>query len=245
VIQRPDKVSLSASSGNQVTVTSTGANASSQPLQAYDWDVLVQVSTDGLPSEPFPMSVNAPWAVFGNHISDENESPQGYISTYSYILYDVAGFPISIPITLHETLENCQINFLQTTWCDTPLAPSTWGPNGPYFGTSDSPPQWEDHYFIYGIAYYPSPQDPQPGPLGMTAVVNLTQKWWIGAFGDLSKSPSNVFSGMCVEANKVQSYQDHGQAQKVTTPIAPGGNGGNLVVTGIPPLCAQGQFVNP
>lgn len=54
VAQRPDKASLSANTGNQVTVTSQGANQSSQPGQ-YDYDVLVQVSTDGLPPDPLPI----------------------------------------------------------------------------------------------------------------------------------------------------------------------------------------------
>jgi hypothetical protein len=75
-------------------------------------------------------------------------------------------------------------------------------------------------------------------------VINKTQKWWIGAEGD-PQEQANVFSRMCVETNKIQFYTDHGDKQKVTTPIAPAGNGGNPVVTLIPPQCAQNQFVNP
>jgi hypothetical protein len=244
VIQRDDKLSLSANVANTVTVTSQGANAAANP-PVYDYDVLVQINTGGLPSDPFPISINAPWSVFGYHVSDTNGPQQGYISSYSYLLYDVAGLPIAVPVTLHETIENCQIDYPQATWCGEASTIDTWTP-ADWDTTNPNSPQWVDKYYVYGIGRYPAPQNAQPGPLGATAVINKTQKWWIGAAGDLvNNPPNNVFVGMCVETNKIQYYTDHGEKQNVTTPIAPGGNGGNPVVTLITAQCAQGAFVNP
>lgn len=237
VTQRPDKVSLDASIANQVIVTSAGASASSTS-GVYDYDVWVQADTDGLPSDPFKISVNAPWSVYGQYEGTSPYGPQqqGYTSQFRLQVFDVAGLAISAPITLHETLENCQVDYPSASWCGPPSIAGTWyatPPPGEVGWDSAVPGTWVDYYYVYGAAgFYPAPlsQTDPPGPLGMTAVVNRTQKWFVGTAG--ASNGANVFSGACVETNKIQSFLDHGERQKSSSPVPPS-------------QCVSGAFVNP
>jgi hypothetical protein len=261
VIQRSDKVSLSSSIANQNLATSTGANKS-QNDGLYDYDVLAQADTDGLPTDPFPISVNAPWSVYSSYLGtvqyiSDSGPQQGYQSAYNYLLFDVANNRMSTPITLHETLENCLANppfdqpGNQTTWCGL-VVKATWFPSSsfppgwdkPVAGSWNGDASWTDFYWAAGMALYPAPQTPPapPTPLGVTAVTNNTQKFFIGALGDSNTNPSlqpNIFAGMCVQRNKIQSYEDHGERQNVTSPVSVG------TISGVPAACASGVFVNP
>ena len=99
---------------------------------------------------------------------------------------------------------------------------------------------WDDHFINWGIMY-PSPNTPAQ-PLGTTAVVNLTQKWFVGATGDSNPGATqqqNLFTSMCVQTNKIQSYLDHAERQNTVSPVAAG------TISSIPAVCRSGVFVNP
>jgi len=182
-------------------------------------------STDGLPSDPLPVNINAPWQVFGylSFQGSYNNSGTGYQSDYSYILYDTAGFAITVPITLHETLENC-LPYSGSNWCTYTEHPGTWPPS--YWSSG----QFVDQYTAQvGQGLSPSPIVPQT-PLGSTKALDNTQKFFVGSPGD-PNNVLNIFTGMCVQRNRLQMYQDHGAKDIATSPVASG-------------LCAQGQFGN-
>jgi hypothetical protein len=257
------KVSLSASVASTNTVTSTGANASSQSFQ-YDYDVLVQISTDGLPSDPFPISVNAPWRVYPILVTPDSNSGQGFESDYIYGLYDVAGNVFHIPITLHETEENCQALYQGANWCDYAATGGTWFAVNPGTGTTDwntstDPPFWVDGYKFPAISQSPPSQNPQ-SPLLTTPVESLTQKFFVGALGSIQfglqpgtpwglpfHNAPNVFRGICVERNIIEVYLDHARDQidgdPSSAPITPAST--DPVSSQAPaPLCKSGALAN-
>jgi len=222
-----DKINTYPNTGSQVMVTSLAPSGSSGGQYAYDIDI--QTNTDGLPSDPFPLSINAPWSVLG-YLTTEGyyTGSQGYKFVFNYLLYDKAGLPINTPITLHETIENCILQQTSSNWCGFPPKISTWAPADWQTGTG----QWQDKYWVdwtsLGTLLIPQPQ--YVTPPGTTTVMSKTQKFFVGSAGDPGET-SNVFSGMCVQRNGIQFYTDHADRMTPTTPIAGS-------------LCAEGQYAN-
>jgi hypothetical protein len=229
------RVSLSASVANQNTITSV-APSGSNPSVGYVNDVSIQISTDGLPSDPFPMTINAPYSITKRDLG-AGSNPYGYENDFAYTVLDLAGRPL-LPITLHETFENAKLippfnttqgdpnysNWLSYAPSATAWTPSDWmlGPAGNYefmdhANASDNPPG----------TLTPTPITFSTNP---RAVDDISQKFFIGG------PTANTFDGQCVYLGKVTYFTDHGE---VTGNSPPPPN----PVSGQPP-CAVGIFGN-
>jgi len=213
------KVNISPSTGASTLVTALA------PSSAGTFDVNIQISTDGLPSDPFPLYLDTPYsastalAFQQDYTGPPLPSPIGYESIFSYAPIDLTGYNL-VPITSHETWENRQFDIASPV--------PTWG----IPATSTAYPSfWDGNLFYDSLAAWQAGQSPSPSAsgAGTVTVENLTQKWWVGTA--TSSPTTNTFTGECIRENKAQYYVDHATLPVQITPSS------NAV-------CASGNFAN-
>jgi hypothetical protein len=211
-----DKINTYPNTGPQVMVTSLAPSA----LHSAVYDVAVQISTDGLPSDGFPLYIDTPRSANTAVVDTGDKDLNGYYVVIGYTPLDNLDYALA-PITMHETFENRKDDFADTDWA----TPSI---------TSGVPDDWDavnhNRFFdrLWASGYAKPPAD-NYNPNGNTLVLNLTQKWWLGTAN--YPLTVNTFTGSCIRLNKTQYYQDHAG---LTVQQTPANNA----------ACAAGQFVN-
>jgi hypothetical protein len=226
-------ISMSASAAVQNTITSAAPSASS-PSVGYVYDVNIQVTTDGLPSDPFPVSINAPLSI-ARRALEPSGGATGWENDFAYRILDLVGTPLT-PITLHETFEHQKLlppwsstvartdpnysNWLSYApaagvWKQSAASdPSIWTPSGEFI----------DHVWAFDSSgtMIPTPVTFASSP---TPVIDISQKFFIG--GDTA----STFIGQCVSVGKLTYFTDHGESTGTSPPTAG--------------TCVVGVFGNP
>lgn len=203
-------VSTSCSSCGATTATSTGPSAN------CTYDVGIKISYSGFESNIFTMNVNRPrsltaaYAPYGTAVSDQNNE-DGYISRIGYISVDACGYAMS-GIALNEQFGGWLYNNTTYDWnhplaCYDPATGSTTCTSG-YGGYV-----WQDSISQKLCASCsPVVKNPQ-SPLLDVRVDYATQYWRIGS--------STIGSGVQVQTNTLQRYQDHGRHESINSPVNP------------------------
>jgi hypothetical protein len=193
----------------------------------------VRINTDGLPSDGFPISNNAPQFAVRTDLAAVAVA-NGWEDDFPYSIQDLIGSPF-VPITLHETFENLKLispfsDSLPTTdpnysnWLSYPPAAAQWStaPVGDWTLDPDGINRFTDHLYVKDAP----PGSMSPTPLAISssprAVMDISQKLFIG------EGTANGFSGQCVQKGKITYFTDHGDVAS-TSPVAPGD-------------CSQGNF---
>ena len=228
VVQGSDKVSPSASGASQNVLTSLAPSASYTP------DVAIQISTDGLPSDQFMLTVNAPKSVIRRPLP-AYAITNGYENDFAYAILDIVNNPVG-QIILHETFENLKL---------VPPFSSTLSPSDPNYSNWITLPnsgptagnwlpnlvdEWTDMNEFIDHVFTKDSDPPSLVPTPVTissaprAVDDISQKFFIG-----DPNP-NTFLGLCVSVGKLTYSNDHGESTG-TSPVAAG-------------ACAPGVFGN-
>jgi len=216
-IQGASKINTNPTTGPNVTVTALAPSA----YGGYNPDIQVQISTDGLPSAPFPLFINTPYTMLtgaGTYgtCTDIGMAEPGYHNSVQHGLADLAGASL-VWITTTESLENDHYvvggmyNASNSNWAASPSNPSTWCPVGKS-GCSlfwDTNTSFSDFTAVCGPS--PIPNASSYNPNGTNPVDNLTQKFWVGSAAG--------FSGECPQEDVLTYYTDHGSVSGIVTPV--------------------------
>ena len=168
---------------------STNIVTSQAPSNGCQYDISLQASIDGLPSDPFQMTVNTPsYLEAAGAPSDAAWMGAGFQSTMPYYVRDHCGNVMS-SIAVNEEFNA----FFPDTSNDWPK-PTPINVSGFSGGFSD----------VIGIwgSYSPQPLIPQ-SPLTSTKVDHATQYFRIGS--------ATTGSGVLVKTTTHQKYLDHGR----------------------------------
>ncbi len=204
-----------------LTATATSTGASSNNSGTYD--IHITVSLDGFNSDPFPIYIDTPYgmttSIAGDSCSSISRPDPGYVTDVSHGIYDLIGYTL-VPITTNESLEKIQLingySSNNSNW-NLNIAQGVWDP-GDWITV---PSKFIDNLWACG-SLTPTPQSYNES--GTNAVVNETQKFWVGS--------SSQFSGTCTQRGVVTLFTDHGAVTPYYTPITNQGD------------CAQGTVLN-
>lgn len=197
VVAGADKVTLSNSNTNQVTVT--GANKS-----AFQ-EVSVQVDVNGAVSSPFKLSVRAPHRLVLNsdfkHFADNTF---GYLSYIHYRIEDQFTDLLPYPVEVNE-------RFTTSIIYDYPG--TNWTFRSGETGLLISPVDWADQ--IGGqdtsFAFVPTPTNPCRPNLCNVKVEHWEGEWYVGS--------ALIGRGVRVQTNRWQKYADHAEHHNRISPI--------------------------
>jgi hypothetical protein len=214
-----DKVSFASSSSeptatttsNTVTVYTVGRSSSDQDVTIeLQWTpagaitYLDSTLTTGVDS-PYQLMPNGPVAdspasyVGGECVKNFNYIPEGWESDVPYIILSRFGAQLS-HVYINETFGTFIPDYVGNNW--TPPTPGQYlSIDGTFFDDMCS--------VTAGYSLTPTTQIPQT-PLGNVAIDHANQNWYVG-------SPT-LGSGVQVQTNAFQRYQDHGRHTNVTSP---------------------------
>jgi len=186
------KVTLGTNGSCSITVTSAAASAN----QA---DVSISVTVSGLTSNPYSLTVRAPYDLQQSTVTHQSDATFVYVTNINYTIRDQFGtqLPSGVPI-----------NEQWTTGVVADYSGMDWR-RGNATGFSPSIAYFADIIQGETPSHTPTPSAPS-SPLGTTAVYHWGQDWYIG-----STSPG---SGRRVQSNTLQKYTDHAAHANIVSP---------------------------
>lgn len=199
VTQSDSKVSLSATTGAQITVSSTGTKFSGQV-----GDISITATANGLASSPFTMTAKTPWKLQlqpGSPQTFCNPSPQTYGTEINYDLLDNLSGTMGSDVNWNESVQAavCENG---SNWCNYAIVTSG-GSTNPL--TDDlAPPK---------LNVSPAPQPtPSCNGQGTTRYRSIPQVIYAG---------SDSSGGVQVQSDKLGYYGNHGQHDSIQIPARP------------------------
>jgi hypothetical protein len=178
-----DSTTIMTTNG-QATVKSIGASVKAN-------DVKVTVTVNGVTSDPFLLTVNAPHSLELLREEHQTASTAGYISRIHYKIKDQFGTVLDAGVPVNEKFTTNVVN---------DLSGANWT-RGPAGGVVVTPSDWADEISGQDIAgAIPLPIAPQ-SPLGSTMVHHFDGEWRVGS--------NMVGKGRRVQTNRWQRYIDH------------------------------------
>lgn len=200
VTQADTKVTLSSTSGAQITVTSTGTHFSGAV-----GDISIKATANGVASDPFTMTARTPWKmVLRSRNTTCFSSPQTYSTTISYDVHDNLDTLISSDIFWNETLSAAQCQN-GSNWCNYQIIS----------GGADSNPV-QDLLEPPDLNTVPAPN---PSPTcsgqgsGTTRYRAIPQTLRVGT--------NTTGAGVNVQSDTLGYYIDHGQHDSIQIPSQP------------------------
>jgi hypothetical protein len=200
-----DKASFSNGKATITVVNSSATDLISKATSAPNTqDVTVTVTWNGVPGQG-PLNTEVYTAYKLTHLSDVDsaDANRGYSTEIHYSIKDQFNRVLPANIEINENwTSGLMVDFGGTNWNQADAGSATV-----------APANWADEIAGPSIAGppvpVPVPQAPQ-NPLGNTAVVHWSGAWFVG-------STTNG-SGVKVQTNTWQLYQDHGRHTNVTSP---------------------------
>jgi hypothetical protein len=175
------------------------------------YDIHVTVTYNGTPSNPFPVLINTPFVmttaspVNAGTCTQFGFAEPGYVSVVQHGVADITAATLT-PIVLNESLEKQQ------------YLPGAYSEGTPNWGFPAATPwhvsDWKGNKFpdYFAACGNGTPTPRSYNPNGTTAVLNETQKFWIGSL--------THFQGVCVQRGIVTLYTDHGTLTNYESPVA-------------------------
>jgi hypothetical protein len=191
-------VSLSGSTSATVQVTSIGMSNSPN-------DVSITVTVNGVSSNPFKMTVRAPFMLLSNPAYPA--PPYGPDSTFvwqiqiEYLVADQFKAPVPSPISINES-------WTSGIYADYPGENWRRGPAGCYTTPSATPAAFSDH--IQGETTDRSPTPVYNTQEDGAAVYHWGQDWRVGT--------CTIGSGPRVQGDTLQKYIDHAAHTNIYSP---------------------------
>lgn len=198
VSQSDSKVNLSASTGAQITVSSTG-----QHFSAQNNDISITATANGEQSAPFTITAKTPWKLTAvPPYTGCNPTPYSYNTELQYNLVDNLSITMSNNIGWNEVVaaDACENG---SNWCNWAIATSP-GTTNPVIDDL-SPPTLD--------------KNPTPAPT-CTGSPNGTTRYR-SASQSISVGTSTAGSGVLVQTDYLGYYGDHGQHDSIQSPGQP------------------------
>ncbi len=192
-----DKITLSATSGSQVTVRSSGTTFSSSP-----GDISVVATANLQSSAPFTMTTRKPYQLAVPVIQHFCDSLFGYRDAISYEIRDQLGAIVPFAVDWNEQFtSSCFQDNVQGNWCSYGL-PTQVGASGTILVDYISGP---------GVNNAPPP-NPMPVCVGdSTQQQHWGQQFRIGSPG--------VGFGVRVQTDNIVRFMNHAEHQNVVSPV--------------------------
>jgi hypothetical protein len=200
--QKDAKVKLSSTSGQQITVTSTGTNFSSQ---VGDISITATDTTNGASSNPFYMSARTPWKlVLSSQPTYCYGSPQTYGTYMTYDVVDNLSNTMSSNIYWNESVGSASCDN-GSNWCNTQIQTGP-GDTGPLQDILDPP--------NLNANPVPNPTPTCSGQAnGATRYRSIPQVIYVGS--DVTGQ------GVKAQSDLLGYYIDHGQHDSIQSPSQP------------------------
>lgn len=198
-----DKVTLSSTSGAQITVSSSGSNWS-----MTEGDIKIVATSNGVASPQFSFSTLLPYQLSPNSLFTFHDCINGNIPE-DYIAYNVAdnlGHSLTTPIGVNEAFPSGKSN--DYTGSDWPL-----GAPGGSTTSSSQPSLMQDRIHTASNVTMPTPicnSSDTPSNYA-TLTIHMFQVWRFG-----SDSPGY---GVQVQTDNIQEYRNGSRHTSITTPI--------------------------
>jgi hypothetical protein len=195
-----DKVEFANGSSSTTTTTASTPIRSKGPNgSAARKDITATVTVNGVASDPVQLTVQVPNSLSFLRNVDNVDATYAYASEIHYAVQDQFGRTLPSAVPLNEKFTSALRNdFAGTDWR-----------RGPAGGTTVNPADWLDLIQGEGSTRTPTPQAPGT-PLGNVRVQNWSGQWQIGS--------ATVGSGLRVQTNIWQKFQDHARHRNVVSP---------------------------
>jgi len=186
-------ITLSATTGSSVNVSSTGTAFSSTAT-----DIAVTATANGVSSAPFYITSRRPYRLVAGTIIDNCDSTWGYSDFFNYTIEDQMNTALPSGVPLNELWTTVLVNdYPNTNWRQ-----STQG----NFTTSAA--AFADN--IQGENVNLPPRPPTACPSAGQAVDHWGQAWYIGSL--------IAGSGARVQTDTIQKYTNDAQVQGIASP---------------------------
>jgi hypothetical protein len=194
-------VNLSASTGAQITVTSTG-----QHFSAQNNDISITATSNGMSPAPFTLTAKTPWKLLAvsnpNNDTNCNPSPQSYFTQLQYNLIDNLNITMTTDITWNEVVAPavCENG---SNWC--------------HFGLVTGPGRTNP--VIDNLS--PPTLNQNPSPMLTCTGSHLGTIRYRSASQTISVGTATAGSGVVVQTDYLGYYGDHGQHDSKQSPVQP------------------------
>jgi hypothetical protein len=189
------EVSLSATSGASINVTSSGTAFSGSV-----GDVQLKATVSGVDSAPFSLTTRRPFRLVQGNVTFQCDSQFGYNDSLAYTIQDnlLANMPLSLPINEHWTSDPIA-DFAGTNWRQNPAGSYTTAPS--------APASFADNIGGENLALPPNPV-PNCGTTGQN-VIHWGQEWKVGS--------TQIGVGTRVQTDTLQKATQHAEHDNILT----------------------------
>jgi hypothetical protein len=202
VTQNASLVTLSAQTGTQITVSSSGSSFSSQP-----GDVKIVASASGVSSQPFAITTRRPFRLVNPAVTRLCDASFGYETDISYEIQDqlFTGLPADVPYNEHFVTGAVQDN-PQGNWASYGLPTQVGG----IALSSPSGAVLIDEITGPGVS-----NNPPPNPLPVCVGDSTQQEHWGQEFGVGTQTPGG---GVRVQTDRIVRFTNHAEHQNILSP---------------------------
>jgi len=187
------KVTLGTNGSCSITVQSAAPSSSQN-------DVSITVTVGGVTSDPYHITVRAPYDLQQGTVTHQTDSTFAYQTFINYTIRDQ--FTTQLP-------SGVAVNEQWTTGVVTDFTGMDWRRGDPGGLGAQSTAAFSDHIQGETSDKTPTPTGPLT-PLGSTRVYHWGQDWYVG-----SATPG---SGRRVQSDTLQKYRDHAAHESITSP---------------------------